>query len=117
FVAEPGRVHLYSNTAVTLAGHVAEVVTGRTYRDLVDALVCVPLEMERTTFDHAVAMTYPLALPHEEAEGQLRTRHRWTDNLSGDPSSFLNSTALDLANLAIVQLNGGRSKDQEFLTP
>jgi CubicO group peptidase (beta-lactamase class C family) len=117
FVAEPGRVHLYSSTAICLAGYVAEVVTGRPYRDLINELVCAPLGMERTTFDHAVAMTHPLALPHEKIDDQLRVVHRFADNRSGDPSSFAFSTALDLANLAVVHLNAGHFRGQRFLSP
>jgi len=68
FVAEPGAVHLYSNTAFVLAGYLAEVVTGKYYERLMHELVFSPLRMERATFDRTVAMTYPLALAHEQTE-------------------------------------------------
>lgn len=64
FIAEPGRVHLYSNTAICLAGYVLEVVTRTSYRDLVAELVFEPLRMTRSTYDHAVAMTHRVALAH-----------------------------------------------------
>jgi CubicO group peptidase (beta-lactamase class C family) len=107
FVAEPGRAHLYSNTAICLAGYVAEVVARTPYRDLAAELVFEPLGMTRTTFDHAVAMTHRLALAHERPDGELRAVHRWPDNRSGDPSGFASAPVVDLARLALVHLNGG----------
>jgi len=109
-VAPPGTVLLYSNTSLSLVGHIAEAVTGRPYRDLMRDLVFEPLVMRRSTFDRAVAMTYPLALPHErDADGALRVTHRLSDHAAGDPSGFALSTVLDLANFAIMQINGGDS--------
>jgi len=107
-VAPPGVVLLYSNTSLSLVGHIAEAVTGRPYRDLMRDLVFEPLAMRRSTFDRAVALTYPLALPHErDADGALRVTHRLCDHAAGDPSGFALSTVLDLANFAIMQINGG----------
>jgi CubicO group peptidase (beta-lactamase class C family) len=113
FVSEPGRAHFYSNTAVCLAGHVAEVVTGTPYRDLVAELVFEPLGMTRSTYDHAVAITHRVALAHErDTDGQLRVIHRWPDNRSGDPSGFLIAPVVDVAQLALMQLSG-----DGFLSP
>lgn len=118
FIAEPGRVYEYSNTAVCCAGHVAEAVTGDAYRDLVREHVLDPLGMSRTTYDHAVAMTYRLALPHEEDEhGTVCTVHRWADNASGDPSGFAIAPVVDLASLAAMLLRGGRHRGERYLSP
>lgn len=118
FVADPGAVHLYSNTVLVLAGYLAEVVTGRYYEHLMRELVFEPLRMERATFDRTVAMTYPLALAHERTEsGTLRTRHRFTDNVGGNPAGFGIASTLDLANFAVMHLNQGRFEDRPFLAP
>jgi CubicO group peptidase (beta-lactamase class C family) len=117
FVAPPGRLHLYSNTAICLAGHVAEAATGRTYRDHVQAEVLDPLGMTRTTFDRAVAMTRRVALPHERDEGgRLVACHRWTDNRSGEPSSFAVGPVVDLARVARMHLGRGRLGDMPYLS-
>ena len=55
FVAEPGKVHLYSNTVIVLAGYLAEVVAGKYYDQLVHELIFEPLQMRRSTFDRTVA--------------------------------------------------------------
>lgn len=117
FVSEPGVVHLYANTVICVAGHVAEAITGKFYDDLLAEHVFEPLGMTRSTFDPTVAMTYPIALPHEEdVNGTLRTIHQMRRNASGNPSSFGYTTASDLANLAKMYLNQGRFSDQQFLS-
>jgi hypothetical protein len=73
--------------------------------------------MGRTTYKHAVAMTYPLALPHDLVDGEYRVHHRWADNPSGDPSSFLIGSAVDLAQLGHAILNDRRYRGQQFLSP
>jgi CubicO group peptidase (beta-lactamase class C family) len=116
FLSPPGAVHLYSNTVFCLAGHLAEAVTGRYYDDLVQEYVFDPLRMSGVTFDPAVAMTYPIALPHEPGpDGALRVIHRMTYNVSGNPSSFALGSVADLANLALMYLRQGQFDGQPFL--
>jgi CubicO group peptidase (beta-lactamase class C family) len=118
FLAEPGRVHLYSNTAICLAGYVIEVVTKTPGRDLIAELVFDPLGMSRSTYDHAVAMTHRVAVAHEEDEaGRLRAVHRYADNRSGEPAGFAIAPVVDVANLALVLLDEGRFRGDPFLSP
>jgi CubicO group peptidase (beta-lactamase class C family) len=96
----PGKVHLYSNTVIGLAGYLAGIVTGN-YDQLVQELILEPLDMQRSTFDRTAAMTYPLALAHAVGEdGVLRVKRRFTDNVSGNPAGFGISSTLDLFELA-----------------
>jgi len=118
FLAVPGRVHLYSNTVICIAGHVAEVVTGKYYEDLIQEYVFDPLEMIDSTFDPAIAMTYPLALPHKRnPDGTLKVEHRMTYNVSGSPSSFAYGSVTDLAHLAQMYLNQGNYHELQYLSP
>ncbi|MBV7330716.1 beta-lactamase family protein [Chloroflexi bacterium TSY] len=118
FLSEPGAVHLYANMVICMAGHVAEAVTGRYYDDLLQTHIFEPLQMNRATFDPIVAMTYPLALPHEQdATGNLKVIHRMTYNASGNPSSFGYVCVADFANLAQMYLNQGMFAGQAFLSP
>jgi CubicO group peptidase (beta-lactamase class C family) len=118
FIAPPGTLFSYSNAGLDLAGHVAEVVTGTFFPDLMRELVFAPLAMERATYDRTVAMTYPVALPHvRDADGRLHVRHRIDDNVSGNPAGFAMASALDLASFAIAHLNEGRFRDEAFLSP
>jgi CubicO group peptidase (beta-lactamase class C family) len=116
-VAMPGEQWSYSNPGINLAAHLAEIVTGETYPDLMRSLVFAPLGMTRTTFDPTVAMTYPHAQAHEWAEdGTLRVVHRAPDNAAQYPSAFAYSTALDLANFALLHLREGRFGDTQILS-
>jgi CubicO group peptidase (beta-lactamase class C family) len=115
-VAPPGKVFQYSNPGINLAGRLAEAVTGRTYNQLMDEYIFQPLEMMRSTFDLTVAATWPLALNHQvNAEGQLITDHWMIDNTAYNPSGLGFSSALDLANFAVMQMNGGIFKGQQVL--
>jgi CubicO group peptidase (beta-lactamase class C family) len=118
FIAPPGKLHLYNNTVLVLAGYLAEVVTGRYYEELMHDLVFGPLEMRRSTFDRLVAMTYPLALAHRAGpDGRLLAKHHFTDNVSGNPAGFGLSSTLDLANFAIMHLGRGQFREQTILAP
>ncbi|MEJ2209718.1 MAG: serine hydrolase [Anaerolineae bacterium] len=116
FLASPGRLYAYSNPGIRVAGYVAEVVSGRPYTELMEDLVFDPLQMERTTFDPAVAMTYPLAQSHDlAADGTLSVQHRYADDSGGYPSGGIISTALDLTHFAIMQMDGGRFRGRRIL--
>ena len=65
------------------------------------------------TYDPVVAMTYPVALPHERGpDGELGVIHRMAYNVSGNPSSFGLGSVSDLARLAQMYLDGGRFSDR-----
>ena len=117
-IAKPGEVFQYSNPAVDVAGYVAEVVAGKPYAELMQELVFDPLEMTRTTFDPLVAMTYPLAQSHDlDEDGNLTVQHRYADHVGNYPAGFAISTALDMANFALMLLGRGSFKGKAVLQP
>jgi CubicO group peptidase (beta-lactamase class C family) len=117
-IAEPGTVFVYSNAGLSLAGYILETIAGKHFPDVICEQVFDPLEMRRTTYDRSVAMTYPLALPHTVgADGVLQVTHFYQTNTPGNPAGFAISTALDLANLAIMYLGGGRFRGEQILAP
>jgi CubicO group peptidase (beta-lactamase class C family) len=116
-IAPVGKLWSYSNPGINLAGYVAEVASGKPYTQLMQELVFDPLAMQRTTFDPLVAMTYPLAQSHDFDEtGTLRVQHRYADNTQHYPSGFAISTVLDLANFAIMVMQGGVFNGQQVLS-
>ncbi len=117
-VSPPGMILNYSNPGIALAGYIAEVVSGKHYTKLMQKLVFEPLQMKRTTFDPAVAMTYPLAQWHNLSKDKvLSVQHRFADNTSHYPAGFAMSTVLDVANFAIMQLNQGNFQGHQLLSP
>ncbi|HEU5381903.1 MAG TPA: serine hydrolase domain-containing protein, partial [Ktedonobacteraceae bacterium] len=108
----------YSNPGINIVGYILELVTGKPYAEAMRSLVFEPLAMERTTFDPTIAITYPVAQAHEQVNDEtLRVIHRFADNVAYYPSGLAMSTALDLANFALMHLNEGRFHLQAFLRP
>ena len=117
-LAPPGTLWAYSNVGLNIAGYLAEAVSGLPYTELMQQLLFDPLKMRRTTFDPLVAMTYPLAQAHERNRcGDLIVQHQFAENTGHHPAGFALSTALDLANFAILHLNQGRFREQRLLSP
>ncbi len=112
FVARPGEVFAYSNTGMSLAGHVAERVTGRPFADLVHDRILEPLGMDHTTYDPAVAMTHPLMQHHVfNSGGELVVAHQPRAGVRHQPAGLCFSTVADLARLGALHLRQGRRPD------
>jgi len=106
FIAPPNTVYSYCNPGVRLAGYIAEVVMERPYIDLMQDYIFDPLAMKHTTFDPAIAMTYPLAQSHDLLDdGSLQVVHRYADNSGGYPSGGVISTILDLLRFGHLFIN------------
>jgi CubicO group peptidase (beta-lactamase class C family) len=117
-VAAPGKLFAYSNLGLMVAGFLAQYVYGHPFTQLMQDLVFAPLDMQRTTFDPTIAMTYPLAQAHiVGAKGKLAVDHRFLEDTASYPASFAMSTVLDLANFAVMHLNNGIFRDHPFLAP
>lgn len=117
-VAPVGKIWSYSNPGINLAGYLAELVAGKPYTELMQERVFDPLAMKRTTLDPTIAMTYPVAQSHTlDAEGNLHVDHHFADNTMHYPSGFIMSTALDLANFAIMHLSQGQFAGKQVLSP
>ncbi|MBD1877719.1 serine hydrolase domain-containing protein [Coleofasciculus sp. FACHB-T130] len=117
-IAPPGKLYSYSNPGIMVVGYLAEVVSGKPFTQLMQELVFDPLEMQRTTFDPTVAMTYPIAQSHNQNEdGTLSVDRRFADNTAGYPAGFVISTVLDLANFAMMHMNQGCFRDRQILSP
>src|SRR5437764_6705663 len=107
-VAEPGKLFAYSNIGLMVAGFLAQYVYGQPFTQVMQDLVFTPLDMQRTTFDPTIAMTYPLAQAHTvNDKGKLVVEHRFFEDTASYPASFAMSTVLDLANFATMHLNNG----------
>jgi CubicO group peptidase (beta-lactamase class C family) len=117
-VAPPGKLCSYSNPNLSLAGYIAQVVTGKPYTQVIQDLLFTPLRMERTTFDPLVAATYPFAVGHTlDASGNCIALRPAFENTRQYPAGFAITTALELANFALLHLNEGRFGDARLLSP
>ena len=117
-VAEPGKLFAYSNIGLMVAGFLAQHVYGHPFTQVMQDLVLTPLDMQRTTFDPTIAMTYPLAQAHVvHNKGKLVVEHRFLEDTASYPATFAISTVLDMAHFALMHLNNGMFRDHPFLKP
>ncbi len=109
FFTEPGKIYSYSSADYWLAGVVLEEVTGRPYADAMAETVFAPIGMERTTFRPLVAMTYPMAVGHDVAEGRGPAVIRpAANNTVMWPGGSIYSNVLELARFATAMVDGGK---------
>ncbi len=118
---QPGRpvgsAFEYSNTNYNLLGLIIEAASGEKYADYVQAHIFDPLEMKHTYTSKGIAKQnglssgyiswfgFPLAVPDLPVpNGSL-------------PSGQIISTSEDMAHYLVAQLNGGRYKNVQILSP
>lgn len=116
FVAPPGQLYSYANAGFSLAGYIAQIVTGKRFSDLMQQLVFDPLEMQHTTFDPHVALTYPFALPHILRDEKLHVLHHVSYGQAIAPAGGAYSTVQDLAHFAMMHLQYGRFHERQLLS-
>jgi CubicO group peptidase (beta-lactamase class C family) len=113
---QPGRVFSYSNPGMTLAGFVAQEVSGQPFAKLLQDMLFQPLGMSVTTLEPTVAMTYPLAQGHNITDDKTSVVRPFADNAAFWPAGFLFSSANDLARFTIAFMNAGRIDGEPALT-
>ncbi|MFD2168577.1 serine hydrolase domain-containing protein [Tumebacillus lipolyticus] len=113
----PGELFNYNCHSFDIAGAVAEAVTGTYFADLVQQQLFQPLGMRSSTYDPTVALTYPLALPHNlTADGSYQVLHKMPENVAHYPSFYLMTSARDLIRFAQMHLQGGMLDGTQVLT-
>jgi CubicO group peptidase (beta-lactamase class C family) len=117
FFTEPSRIYSYSSPNYWLAGFIVEELSGKPYSDSMRELVFKPLGMTRTTLRPLEAMTYPLALGHNVAEGGAVVIRPIANNVAKYPGGSIYSSASELARFAVAMLNGGRLEGRQALAP
>lgn len=117
FIAPPGTLYSYSNPGFRVAGYIMELLLKKNYPQIMKELIFDPLDMTRSTFDILTAMTYPLAQSHDiDENGKISVQRPFADNTGGYPSGSLLSTVLDVANFAIMHMNGGKFAQDSLLS-
>lgn len=97
---EAGNTYGYSNLGITVAAAVAERVCTAPFEHLAAKHLLEPLAMNSTTYDPAVAMTYPLVQHHvPDGTGRLAVSHAARAGARHGPAGLCFSTVKDLARL------------------
>lgn len=111
---EPGSNYEYG-FGITVAGRIAEIVSGKPFDGLVQERILTPLGMADTTFHPDDALRARIALTYKTAEeggGLVRGYNPFVTSDAGvrhmtEPSGGLFSTAADLAKFYQMILSGG----------
>jgi CubicO group peptidase (beta-lactamase class C family) len=100
-----GELWSYNNAGFVLAGRVVERVTGKRVEDVIQELVCEPLELASTTFWPWEVMTERFAVGHVGLGDELQVARPWPVGRSAAAAGGIASTTPDLLRYARLHLD------------
>ena len=110
----PGEIVAYSNYGCGLAGYIVQRVSGESFDDYVQKHIFEPLGMHHSSF----AMPLPPPLAPLMAKGYKSAsdgKPQPFELVDPAPAGAMSSSATDMANFMIAQLQGGRLGDTRIL--
>ncbi len=113
FLSEPGARWAYSNVGYILAGCVLEEAAEASFPAAVNRTLFQPLAMQRSTFQPALAMTFPLAQGHDTRGEKPKIVRPY--GVGPAPPGGLGTTVGDLARLARALLADGMLDGKQVL--
>ncbi|HWU75721.1 MAG TPA: serine hydrolase domain-containing protein [Rhodanobacter sp.] len=112
----PGKIVAYSNYGCGLAGYIVQRVSGERFDDYIQKHIFNPLQMKHSSF----AQPLPAKLAPLMAKGYQRAsagKPHPFEAVDPAPAGALSSSATDMANFMIAQLQDGRFGDTQILKP
>lgn len=104
----------YCNLSVTASGHVAEIVSGRTWEELLTQKLFLPLSMHRTQCglpdDANITLSY-----HENARREVILTRRRATEATGPSGGSVHSTVKDMLRWIAFNLDGGKADGRSLL--
>jgi len=110
----PGEIVAYSNYGATLAGYIVQRVSGEPFDQYVENHILKPLAMSRSTF----VQPLPAALRGDMATGYITATGKTIvpfEPIEPYPAGSFTSTATEMANFMIAQLQNGRLEGTSIL--
>jgi CubicO group peptidase (beta-lactamase class C family) len=108
-----GKFYAYNNTALSVAGRVIEVVTGKTYEQALRELVLMPLEMTNSFFFPADVMIRRFAVGHYVDGERVIVAEPWPIPRGSNPAGGITSDALDQIKYMRFQMGDGLTASGE----
>jgi len=111
----PGTVPAYSNYATSLAGYIVQRVSGKPFDQYAHDNIFVPLEMTKTTFGQPLPpnLSPIMSLGYRKASDKPKP----FELVVPYPAGSVSTTARDMANFMIAQLQNGQFGDKQILKP
>ncbi len=111
-----GELITYSNYGAALAGYIVEVVSGMPFEEYIESYVFKPLSMAHSTFRQPLPVNLADHLAKAYSyKGKFIEGSFVYPNLL--PAATMDSTALDMANFIIANLQGGKYGENQILAP
>lgn len=114
-VRPPGELTSYSNYGAALAGYIVEQVSGMSFEQYVEQHLFQPLGMRSSTFRQPI----PGNLAADLSQGYTYTNGVYRPDpfeaVQVAPAGSMSTTATDIANFMIAQLQNGRFGTQRIL--
>jgi CubicO group peptidase (beta-lactamase class C family) len=104
----------YNNLSATTAGHVAEVVMGQRWEDMVQQRILTPLGMSHTGFTRP-AVGDSTESYHENAERVIARTRRLATEVTAPSGGSIHSTVNDMARWISFNLSGGRAEAGQLI--
>src|SRR5438034_11263047 len=111
----PGKVPSYSNYGFTLAGYIAERVSGEKFERYIDNHILKPLRMTSSTFDQPLAPQ--LAPQMSKAYLNASKKPRDFEFVQAVPAGALSTTAADMTRFMLAFLQDGSVDGRAILKP
>ena len=103
------NAYAYDNVLYLVAGEVIESVSGQTWEDFISKRILATVGMQRTTVRHSAAGGGSnAASPHARINGTVRPVEAFTSD-NTNPAGGINSSAAEMAQWLMVQLDSGRT--------
>ena len=106
----------YNNLTVTAAGHVAEVITGKSWESLIQERILAPLEMTDTGFSFPT-VNHVTCSYHENRLRELVLNRRFDTQVIAPAGGSIYSNVLDMARWIGFNLTHGRVQRRPLIQP
>jgi len=111
----PGQVWSYSDWGAALAGYIVQEVSGVPFNQYIAEKIFTPLGMNNTTIEQPVpsSLAENVSKTYAYRDGTFQQKQDWTIGMA--PIGAIHSTASDVANFMIAQLQNGEYNDTRIL--
>ena len=113
----PGTKTKYSNFGYAVLGLIVQQVSGVSFEQYLTKNLFAPLEMQRTTLDPKLALEFGLSKGYRGASGGIKDTPRQLGRLGSPAGSLTTSSARDIGNYLIMQLNHGQFHGRQIISP
>ena len=110
--------YIYNNSMYTTAGHVLEVVTGKSWEELVQEKIFDPLQMKTTLFTNEEMRksgNYAIGYFEKDSTRTLLPKRFESQSPALGPAGTIKSTVEDMSHWMIAQLNDGRYSGKQVI--